>query len=479
MMRTCGSSGTAPRRRRSRSPRPLRRLRASDLLCLGLPAGGSLCLRRDVGLCSASSAAEPNLSFEGVAYRALYFDLTCIPPLRRAPPELRLPRRRIAVGIRPTPRPRRTRAGAPPARHRRAGERPPAATEHAHRHVGAGQAARLPLVLLGRGVRRIWHRSGDVADVALEEPGAGGGAPGDAGRVEVRAPVSHPFEGEGRALLPSSAGADPQRRVAGEPWRAGRGRAGRIGGGVAGGAGLRERLRRGAGAAGPAARVVAGSGQALTLAVDWPSGQLTRPWKWLTRQIRVEHWKDRDSMYTSEMSKPAKWATYSSSGVHGSPTPPPEQASGIRARAVTRVSPARADHGEQRMDKTPPLPARVWQPRLSRQWSPRPPATAHRIPGGVASGRRIFGWMNPATTPSEPMAMAVVLPPAGAAPTTAPGASATTKACPEATNAALSVSRAATRPRRRPRLPRPRCGAGETSEWRCRRGRCGIRRRPG
>src|SRR5690349_21846104 len=51
---------------------------------------------------------------------------------------------------------------------------------------------------------------------------------------------------------------------------------------------------------------------------SWPSGQLTRPWKWFTRQMRLAHWKERDSMFSSVTLKPAKSELYSSSGVHGS-----------------------------------------------------------------------------------------------------------------------------------------------------------------
>ena len=61
---------------------------------------------------------------------------------------------------------------------------------------------------------------------------------------------------------------------------------------------------------------------AFTSACACPSGQLVRPWKWFTRQMRVAHSKDRDSMYDSSMWKPEKVASVSSSGTHGSPTPP-------------------------------------------------------------------------------------------------------------------------------------------------------------
>src|SRR5262249_38572266 len=46
------------------------------------------------------------------------------------------------------------------------------------------------------------------------------------------------------------------------------------------------------------------------------------PWKWFTRQMRVAHWKERDSMFSSVTLKPWKSGLYSSSGMHGSPTPP-------------------------------------------------------------------------------------------------------------------------------------------------------------
>src|SRR5205085_2293548 len=56
-----------------------------------------------------------------------------------------------------------------------------------------------------------------------------------------------------------------------------------------------------------------------------PPGQLTRPWKWFTRQTRVSHWKDRLSTFVSVTWKPLNASWYSSSGTHGSPTPPGAQ----------------------------------------------------------------------------------------------------------------------------------------------------------
>src|SRR5262245_56028428 len=71
--------------------------------------------------------------------------------------------------------------------------------------------------------------------------------------------------------------------------------------------------------------------QGLTAPGGWPCGQLTRPWKWFTRQMRVEHWKERDSMFSSDTLKPGNCVLYSSSGVQGSPTPPLWQAIGTKA----------------------------------------------------------------------------------------------------------------------------------------------------
>ncbi len=51
-------------------------------------------------------------------------------------------------------------------------------------------------------------------------------------------------------------------------------------------------------------------------------GHVTRPRKWFTRQTRVSHWNERDSMLTSVTAKPPKFERYSSSGMQGSPTPP-------------------------------------------------------------------------------------------------------------------------------------------------------------
>src|SRR4051812_21380981 len=67
----------------------------------------------------------------------------------------------------------------------------------------------------------------------------------------------------------------------------------------------------------------------------WPCGQLTRPWKWFTRQMRLEHWNERDSMFSSWTLKPGKSTRYSSSGVHGSPMPPELHATGSVASETT------------------------------------------------------------------------------------------------------------------------------------------------
>jgi hypothetical protein len=38
--------------------------------------------------------------------------------------------------------------------------------------------------------------------------------------------------------------------------------------------------------------------------LDCPYGQLTRPWKWLTRHNLVAHWNERISTFTSVSAKP-------------------------------------------------------------------------------------------------------------------------------------------------------------------------------
>src|SRR5262245_39577878 len=97
----------------------------------------------------------------------------------------------------------------------------------------------------------------------------------------------------------------------------------------------------------PSGQVVVSSGSLHATAGAWPKGQLTRPWKWFTRQMRVEHWNERDSMFSSCTLKPGNCVLYSSSGVHGSPTPPLWQAIGTTPSAPTLIRASRPHRMER------------------------------------------------------------------------------------------------------------------------------------
>src|SRR5688572_30933832 len=79
----------------------------------------------------------------------------------------------------------------------------------------------------------------------------------------------------------------------------------------------------------------------------WPSGQLTRPWKWFTRQMRLSHWNDRDSMFSCVTWNPANSPRYSSSGMHGSPMPPVSQDDGRIATDATTPTASTLDETDK------------------------------------------------------------------------------------------------------------------------------------